>query len=72
MIPASNSLLFMASRTQIPQGSRRSTLSSHESTDVRAGWYGVVAAALVVPTIGLGVYWGPVYDFVARSLAMAQ
>jgi NADH-quinone oxidoreductase subunit N len=35
-------------------------------------WYGVVAAALVLPTIGLGLYWGPVYDFVVRSLVMVQ
>ena len=28
--------------------------------------------ALAVPTLVLGVYWGPVYDFVARSLVMAR
>jgi NADH-quinone oxidoreductase subunit N len=31
--------------------------------------YAIIAAALVVPTIALGVYWGPVYDFVVQSLA---
>ncbi|APR83509.1 NADH-ubiquinone oxidoreductase chain N [Minicystis rosea] len=34
--------------------------------------FGVTSAALAVPVLALGVYWGPVYDFVARSIAMAR
>lgn len=34
--------------------------------------YGVTTFALVVPTIILGLYWGPVYDFVARSMTMVR
>jgi NADH-quinone oxidoreductase subunit N len=33
---------------------------------------GVAAWALAVPTLLLGVYWGPVYDFVASSLSMVR
>ncbi len=33
---------------------------------------GATAFALAVPTLLLGVYWGPVYDLVARSLTMAR
>ena len=33
---------------------------------------GATTCALVVPTLLLGVYWGPVYDFVARSLSMVR
>ena len=32
--------------------------------------YGAIIASLVVPTVVLGVWWGPVYDFLARSMAM--
>ena len=32
--------------------------------------YGAMAAALALPTIGLGVYWGPVYDFVKEAIAL--
>jgi NADH-quinone oxidoreductase subunit N len=31
--------------------------------------FGATSLALAVPTLVLGVYWGPVYDFVARSVA---
>jgi NADH-quinone oxidoreductase subunit N len=34
--------------------------------------YGATTLALAVPTIALGVYWGPVYDFVSRSLVMVR
>lgn len=34
--------------------------------------YGVATVALMVPTLGLGLYWGPVYDFVARSMTMVR
>lgn len=30
------------------------------------------SVALAVPTLALGLYWGPVYDFVARSLTMVH
>ncbi|WP_437966413.1 NADH-quinone oxidoreductase subunit N [Sorangium sp. So ce260] len=33
---------------------------------------GATTCALAVPTLLLGVYWGPVYDFVARSLSMLR
>ncbi|KYF90302.1 NADH-quinone oxidoreductase subunit N [Sorangium cellulosum] len=33
---------------------------------------GATACALAVPTLLLGVYWAPVYDFVARSLTMLR
>jgi NADH-quinone oxidoreductase subunit N len=32
--------------------------------------YGMATFALVVPTLVLGLYWGPVYDFVSRSMRM--
>ncbi len=31
--------------------------------------FGVTSFALAIPTLVLGVYWAPVYDFVARSLS---
>ncbi len=34
--------------------------------------FGATTLALALPTIVLGVYWGPVYDFVTRSLTMAR
>ncbi|HKQ68659.1 MAG TPA: NADH-quinone oxidoreductase subunit N [Polyangiaceae bacterium] len=34
--------------------------------------FGATTLALAVPTIALGIYWGPVYDFVARSLVMVR
>ncbi len=34
--------------------------------------YGVATFALVVPTLVFGLYWGPVYDFVARSMTMVR
>ncbi|MCC6523925.1 MAG: NADH-quinone oxidoreductase subunit N [Polyangiaceae bacterium] len=34
--------------------------------------HGVATFALVLPTIALGVYWAPVYDFVQGSLAMVH
>ncbi|MCK6587866.1 MAG: NADH-quinone oxidoreductase subunit N [Polyangiaceae bacterium] len=34
--------------------------------------FGATSVALAVPTLILGVYWGPVYDFVARSLSMVR
>jgi NADH-quinone oxidoreductase subunit N len=40
-----------------------------DSTEVRKV-FGATGVALAVPTLVLGVYWGPVYDFVARSLVM--
>jgi NADH-quinone oxidoreductase subunit N len=45
--------------------------SEREGIDVRA-LYGATTLALALPTIALGIYWGPVYDFVARSLEMAH
>ena len=32
--------------------------------------FGAVTVALAVPTLVLGVYWAPVYDFLAASLGM--
>jgi NADH-quinone oxidoreductase subunit N len=34
--------------------------------------FGTTSVLLAVPTLILGVYWGPVYDFVARSLSMVR
>jgi NADH-quinone oxidoreductase subunit N len=34
--------------------------------------FGTTSVLLAVPTLVLGVYWGPVYDFVARSLSMVR
>jgi NADH-quinone oxidoreductase subunit N len=34
--------------------------------------FGAASIALAVPTLVLGIYWAPVYDFVARSLTMAR
>jgi NADH-quinone oxidoreductase subunit N len=42
-----------------------------EGIDVRT-MFGVTSLALALPTIVLGIYWGPVYDFVTRSLVMAR
>jgi NADH-quinone oxidoreductase subunit N len=32
----------------------------------------VATVTLVVPTLVLGLYWGPLYDFVARSMTMVR
>jgi NADH-quinone oxidoreductase subunit N len=42
-----------------------------EPTTVRP-LFGATSAALAVPVLVLGVYWAPVYDFVARSLSMVR
>jgi NADH-quinone oxidoreductase subunit N len=34
--------------------------------------FGATTLVLAVPTLALGVYWGPVYDFVNRSLVMVR
>jgi len=34
--------------------------------------FGATSVALAVPTLVLGVYWAPVYDFVAQSLSMVR
>ncbi|MFT3773603.1 MAG: NADH-quinone oxidoreductase subunit N [Minicystis sp.] len=34
--------------------------------------FGATSAALAIPVIVLGVYWAPVYDFVAGSLSMVR
>ncbi len=34
--------------------------------------FGATTVALAVPTLLLGIYWAPVYDFVARSLTMVR
>jgi NADH-quinone oxidoreductase subunit N len=34
--------------------------------------FGATGVALAVPTLVLGVYWAPVYDFVASSLSMVR
>jgi NADH-quinone oxidoreductase subunit N len=44
------------------------TGESTEPTKVRPV-FSATGLALAVPTLLLGVYWGPVYDFVAKSLA---
>jgi NADH-quinone oxidoreductase subunit N len=42
-----------------------------ETIDIRKvfGWTSI---ALAVPTLVVGVYWAPLYDFVARSLSMVR
>ena len=40
-----------------------------EPTAVRR-LFGATSIALAVPTLALGIYWGPVYDFVSNSLQM--
>ena len=45
--------------------------ASIEPTKVR-GIFGATSVALAVPTIVLGLYWAPVYDFVASSLSMVR
>jgi NADH-quinone oxidoreductase subunit N len=34
--------------------------------------FSVTTLALALPTVALGIYWGPVYDFVTRSLTMVR
>ena len=34
--------------------------------------FGATSIALAVPTLVLGIYWSPVYEFVARSLTMVR
>jgi len=34
--------------------------------------FGAVSVALAIPTLIIGVYWAPVYDFVASSLGMIR
>ncbi len=41
------------------------------SVDVRK-LFGTVSVVLAVPTLVLGVYWAPVYDFVERSISMVR
>jgi NADH-quinone oxidoreductase subunit N len=38
---------------------------------VRAS-FGAATLVLAMPTLALGIYWGPVYDFIARSMVMAK
>jgi NADH-quinone oxidoreductase subunit N len=42
-----------------------------EDIEVRP-MYGATTVALTLPVIVLGIYWGPVYDFVTRSLVMVH
>ncbi|HVY46331.1 MAG TPA: NADH-quinone oxidoreductase subunit N [Minicystis sp.] len=42
-----------------------------EPTEVRPV-FGATSIVLAVPTLVLGIYWAPVYDFVARSLSMVR
>jgi NADH-quinone oxidoreductase subunit N len=44
---------------------------STEPTLVRP-LFGATTVVLAVPTLLLGIYWAPVYDFVARSLTMVR
>ena len=44
---------------------------SSEPTVVRP-IFGATTIALAVPTLVMGIYWAPVYDFVARSLTMVH
>ncbi len=41
------------------------------AVDVRK-LFGTVSVVLAVPTLVLGVYWAPVYDFVERSISMVR
>ncbi len=34
--------------------------------------YGAATLSLMVPTLILGLYWGPLYDFVARSMTLGR
>jgi NADH-quinone oxidoreductase subunit N len=34
--------------------------------------YGIATMALMLPTLALGLYWGPVYDFVWNSMTMVR
>jgi NADH-quinone oxidoreductase subunit N len=42
-----------------------------DSISVRAS-FGAATLVLAMPTLALGIYWGPVYDFIARSMVMAK
>ena len=42
-----------------------------EPTTVRP-LFGATSVVLAIPTLVLGIYWAPVYDFVARSLSMVH
>ncbi|MFO0759498.1 MAG: NADH-quinone oxidoreductase subunit N [Byssovorax sp.] len=42
-----------------------------EPTTVRK-LFGATSVAFAIPTLVLGIYWAPVYDFVARSLTMVR
>ena len=44
---------------------------STEPTTVRP-LFGTTTVALAVPTLVLGIYWAPLYDFVARSLTIVH
>lgn len=46
--------------------------SSETGPTVVRGLFGTTSVLLAVPTLVLGIYWGPVYDFVARSLTMIR
>jgi NADH-quinone oxidoreductase subunit N len=41
------------------------------SLEPRKGW-SLATIALAIPTLALGLYWGPIYDFVSKSLEIAS
>jgi NADH-quinone oxidoreductase subunit N len=46
--------------------------SDHAEPTVVRPLFGATSAVLAVPTLLLGIYWAPVYDFVAASLGMVH
>jgi NADH-quinone oxidoreductase subunit N len=46
--------------------------STSTSPTVVRRMFGAASIALAVPTLVLGIYWGPLYDFVLRSLSMVR
>ena len=46
--------------------------SEHAEPTLVRPLFGATSIVLAVPTLVLGIYWAPVYDFVARSLTMIR
>jgi NADH-quinone oxidoreductase subunit N len=48
------------------------TPATAEGPLVARGVYQGTMVALAIPTVALGVYWGPLYDLLASSLTIAH
>ncbi len=66
-----NSVISLFYYARVVQAMFLDTGDSTEPSPVRT-LFGAASVALAIPTLVLGVYWTPLYDFVARSLSMVR